>query len=149
MIASIVCCCVQASPLNQTPRIPSPATSIHNTVPDYAIARHGDDILMGQPAELCRLARPQSYRGGVDERPHHFKRRSCSAWAKRVLASFKISLASRSSLFSRSSALIPLHGGSIFSRVGASTNPGAIHRDNGCHYWARNALAKHKQRTAC
>src|SRR5690606_3471677 len=42
----------------------------------------------------------------VDEPIGYFKRRSSSAWAKNALASFRISLARRSSLTSRSSALI-------------------------------------------
>ena len=40
----------------------------------------------------------------VDELPQDFKRRSSSAWAKNALANFNISLALRSSLFSRSSS---------------------------------------------
>ncbi|MEC5211755.1 hypothetical protein RCH06_000285 [Polaromonas sp. CG_9.5] len=42
----------------------------------------------------------------VDEGPHDFSRRPGSAWAKKALASFRISLARRSSLTSRSSAFI-------------------------------------------
>ena len=42
----------------------------------------------------------------VDEFLQDFKRRSSSAWAKKALASLRISLALRSSLFSRSSAFI-------------------------------------------
>ena len=42
----------------------------------------------------------------VDERPHGLSRRSSSAWAKNALASFRISLARRSSFTSRSSALM-------------------------------------------
>ena len=42
----------------------------------------------------------------IDEALQDFRRRSSSAWAKNALASFKISLALRSSLTSRSSAFI-------------------------------------------
>ena len=42
----------------------------------------------------------------VDVGDGYFSRRSSSAWAKNALASFSISLARRSSLFSRSSSLI-------------------------------------------
>jgi hypothetical protein len=42
----------------------------------------------------------------IDEILQDFKRRSSSAWAKKALASLRISLALRSSLFSRSSAFI-------------------------------------------
>ena len=38
----------------------------------------------------------------IDEPVHHFSRRSSSAWSKNALASFRISLARRSSLTSRS-----------------------------------------------
>src|ERR1700740_2576492 len=44
----------------------------------------------------------------VDERDHHFGRRSSSAWAKYADALRRISLARRSSRFSRSSSLIRL-----------------------------------------
>jgi hypothetical protein len=37
----------------------------------------------------------------IDEALQDFRRRSSSAWAKNALASFKISLALRNSLFSR------------------------------------------------
>ena len=40
----------------------------------------------------------------IDEVVQDFNRRSSSAWAKNALASFNISLALRSSLFSRSSS---------------------------------------------
>src|SRR5690606_25062272 len=40
----------------------------------------------------------------IDEALQDFRRRSSSAWAKNALASFRISLALRSSLFSRSSS---------------------------------------------
>ena len=41
----------------------------------------------------------------INKRPQDLMRRSSSAWAKNALASFKISLARRSSLTSRSSSL--------------------------------------------
>jgi hypothetical protein len=40
----------------------------------------------------------------IDKALQDFRRRSSSAWAKNALANFKISLALRSSLFSRSSS---------------------------------------------
>ena len=47
---------------------------------------------------------PMNIPVGIDKRPHRFKWRSSSAWAKNALANFRISLALRSSRFSRSSA---------------------------------------------
>ena len=73
--------------------------------------------LMGSMAAIRRRGHLQDRAGGldpeafsvtIDERPYGFSRRSSSACAKKALASFKISLARRNFLFSRSNALMRL-----------------------------------------
>jgi len=61
---------------------------------------------------VARVKQPLADRQGLVHRPvlvdvsvHFFSSRPCAAWAKKALADFRISLARRSSLFSRSSAL--------------------------------------------
>lgn len=49
---------------------------------------------------------PEGFAVLVDERPDYFKRRSSSAWAKKALATLRISLARLSSRISRSSSLM-------------------------------------------
>ena len=77
-----------AAPLRAAPkrRIPS-------------ISRRGD------PQNLAARLDPKRVAVLVDEFPQDLSRRSSSAWAKNALATFKISLARCSSLFSRSSSL--------------------------------------------
>ena len=59
----------------------------------------------------------------VDKCPQDFSRRSSSAWAKKALASLRISLALRSSLFSRSRSLMRARSSELMpSRTPASTS---------------------------
>src|SRR5690606_1480537 len=66
------------------------------------VAGRGD--LQGAADRLDRERTPVR----IDKCPQDFSRRSSSAWAKKALASLRISLARRSSLFSRSSSLTRL-----------------------------------------
>jgi hypothetical protein len=59
----------------------------------------------GNPQDLADRLDPEGVAMLIDEGLQDFRRRSSSAWAKNALASFRISLARRSSLTSRSSAL--------------------------------------------
>jgi hypothetical protein len=59
----------------------------------------------GDLQKLADRLDPVGITMSVDKGTQDFKRRSSSAWAKNALASFNISLALRSSLFSRSSSL--------------------------------------------
>ena len=75
--------------------------------PDRVDVPRGASSPTGRPATPCRSARPRNApRCCVDESPHDLNRRSSSAWAKNALASFRISLALRSSRTSRSSSLM-------------------------------------------
>ena len=57
------------------------------------------------PQRVAQGLDPEPFPVFVDEGPDHFKRRSSSAWAKKALATFRISLARFSSRTSRSSSL--------------------------------------------
>lgn len=69
---------------------------------DRIASPDGHNRLMGQSAEDYRSAQPVCAPMGIDETHHHFDRRSSFAIAKYALALRKISLACRSSRFSRS-----------------------------------------------
>lgn len=60
----------------------------------------------GDLQDLAERLDPEGIAMLVDEVLQDLSRRSSSAWAKNALASFSISLARRSSLFSRSSSFI-------------------------------------------
>ena len=108
------------------------AVDLHVGLPDALDLRHQDLVALSAGAALCRLApqrcmAPISRRGDlqyladrldpvgiamlVDEVLQDLSRRSSSAWAKNALASFRISLARRSSLTSRSEFLDALRLG--------------------------------------
>ncbi len=59
----------------------------------------------GDLQDLADRLDPEGVAMGIDEVPQDLSRRSSSAWAKNALASFRISLARRSSLTSRCRAL--------------------------------------------
>ena len=98
------------------------AVDLHVGLPDALYLRHEDIIAARSGAAFVRLAQqrrvssiprrgdlqyladrldPESVAVLVDEVPQDLSRRSNSAWAKNALASFRISLARRSSLTSR------------------------------------------------
>lgn len=85
-----------------------------NVIPFGPVASLGRIELHGCMASVSRRGDLQHFADRLDptglpvlvhERPQDFKQRSSSAWAKNALASFKISLALRSSLTSRSRSL--------------------------------------------
>ena len=69
----------------------------HTAAPACAAAPRGVDIPTGRSAAPCRSARPVNVTMRVDELPHDLNRQSSSACAKNALASFKLSLALRTS----------------------------------------------------
>ena len=84
----------------------------------------------------------------IDEPVHHFSRRSSSAWAKNALASFKISLARRSSLTLRSRSLMRLASAVLTpGRPPASTSDCLTHSSSVCgtqpSFGAIDSLAAH------
>ena len=77
----------------------------------------------GNLQDLAERLDPEGIAMLVDEVLQDLSRRSSSAWAKNALASFNISLARRSSLFSRSSSLTRWASAVVTpSRVPASTS---------------------------
>ena len=83
-------------------------------------APHTVDIQTGSLQNLAHRLDLESVAVLVDELPQSLNRRSSSAWAKNALATFRISLARRSSLTSRSSSLTrcPLRRRHAFARIG-------------------------------
>jgi hypothetical protein len=83
----------------------------------------------------------------IDEGPNHFKRRSSSAWAKKALASFRISLARLSSRTSRSSSLT--RGALEGSSAPALRSALAIQLLSVCAvqpiFWATDLMAAHSE----
>jgi hypothetical protein len=81
-----------------------PASPAPTAWPGSARGRHGVVGRWGDRQHLADRLDPMRLAMIVDERDHGLNRRSSSAWAKYALALRRISLACRSSRFSRSSA---------------------------------------------
>jgi len=95
---------------------------LRSTVP---VARRGN------PQNVADRLGPEGVATLIDKGLQDFRRRSSSAWAKNALASFRISLARRSFLTSRSSALRRSRSDVLTpSRSPQSTSSRSIHPSN-------------------
>jgi len=92
----------------------------------------------GNLQNLANWLDPECVAMLVDEALQDLSRRSSSAWAKNALATFKISLALRSSLFSRSSSLIRSRSMLVRpSRMPVSTSCLRVHS---CRVWGAQPI---------
>ena len=123
---------------------------VHSAIPVCVGMRHGDGNQTGQPAGLCRSARPRRCCDACPQSPSRLEFAARLRLGKKALASFRISLARRSSLTSRSRALMR----SRSSLVTPSRRPLSISslRTHSCSAWgtqpilgAMDSMAAHSE----